>query len=381
MRPGDVLEGPEGETATVAAAPEPLSEARAVSPVQLAAAAYHLGNRHAEVELGHLRVRFLRDPVLEDLVGGMGLAVARLSAPFDPEGGAYGGHGGGRHAAAEEDCHGRVGAREHDSSRDSCRAPVRSCGSVPASGAGEEEAAGGARASGRSGNLPPAGALMRLLYAASPLRPTGSFAWSGGLSQYVLSGGVSDAGGLKAWIGDAVRLVLVPCDLPLLARCFAAAVRRDAGAFARWNAVSLASRGTRELLMGERETGASVMRMLEAGGLLDGFPDGMREGRVGYVAAYGLMAAALGLSGEDAGRVAGAFLWGAVENLALCAAKSVPLGQGAVQGVLLELLDGLLPQAAEEAMLLDDWELGACAPLLAIRSSEHESSPLRMFRS
>jgi urease accessory protein len=223
--------------------------------------------------------------------------------------------------------------------------------------------------------------LMRLLYAASPARPTGSFAWSGGLAPYLLSGEVKSSEGLKAWIGDAVRLMLVPCDLPLLCRCFGAAVRRDAGAFARWNSVSFASRGTRELFLGESETGASVMRMLEAGGLADGFPEGMREGQVGYVAAYGLMGAALGLSWDDRGQLAAAFLWGAVENLALCAAKSVPLGQSAVQAVLMELLDGLLPRAVEEALLLDDRELGASAPLLAIRSSGHESSPLRMFRS
>ncbi|MDR1038463.1 MAG: urease accessory protein UreF [Deltaproteobacteria bacterium] len=223
--------------------------------------------------------------------------------------------------------------------------------------------------------------LMRLLYAASPARPTGSFAWSGGLAPYVLAGELTDAAGLKAWIGDMVRHVLVPSDLPILSRCFSAALRRDDEAFARWNAAALASRGTAELLLGERETGGAVMRMLRAGGLLEGFPEGMGRWDTGYLASFGLMAAALGLSWDDAGNVAAAFLWGTVESLALCASKSVPLGQNAVQGVLLDLMGGTLPQAVEDAMNLHDWELGASAPLHAIRSSGHEESPVRMFRS
>jgi urease accessory protein len=222
---------------------------------------------------------------------------------------------------------------------------------------------------------------LKLLYAASPARPTGSFAWSGGLASYILSGEVKDAESLKAWIGDAVRLTSAACDLPLLLRCFACAARRDAAGFARWNAESLAAKGTRELLMGEMEMGAAVMRMLGARGLLDAFPEGFGRAGAGYVAAYGLMAAALGLGEPDARGVACAFLWGTVENYASCAAKSVPLGQNATQGVLLDLMGDLLPRAAEEAMEVPDWEIGASSPMLAVRSSGHEESPLRMYRS
>ncbi|MDR1039176.1 MAG: hypothetical protein LBR80_03235 [Deltaproteobacteria bacterium] len=406
MAPGDVLRDSGGELARVTAASEPLSEARAGNGEQLALVAYHLGNRHAEIELGPLLVRFPEDPVLEDLARRLGLPVSRLSAPFLPEGGAYGGHfaahgpGQGtaddrgrrhepsrRHGSGASGVHvtagdpGQAGSRDCPDTGDAEPRHSRERGLAEADGRdGVRRGVCGAFASGGAHSLRAADRLVRLLYAASPARPTGTFAWSGGLASYMASGEVKDAGDLSSWIGDAISLTLARCDLPLLHRCFLAAVRRDAEGFRSWNGVSLASRGTSELLLGERETGAAVMRMLDAAGLLDGFTEGFREGPVGYVAAYGLMGAALGLGEGEAVDLACAFLWGAAENLALCAAKSVPLGQGAIQGVMLGLM-AVIPQAAEEALRVADGELGASAPLLAVRSCGHESSPLRMYRS
>lgn len=73
---------------------EPASEAllvvRACSPLELLQAAYHLGNRHVALELGPEELRLLADPVLEHLLRGRGLAVARVEEAFRPESGAYG---------------------------------------------------------------------------------------------------------------------------------------------------------------------------------------------------------------------------------------------------------------------------------------------------
>ncbi|MDR3153692.1 MAG: urease accessory protein UreE [Deltaproteobacteria bacterium] len=391
MAPGDVLRAESGELATVAAAPEPLSEALAPDWESLARAAYHLGNRHAELELGKLWARFPEDGVLEDLVRGLGLSVRRLTAPFLPEGGAYGGNA---HAHSQE--HSQEHSQDHfrDHHNGSGRGSAQGRINAGAPFGLQDPARGGARAPGRleeggaRESFPepaaawPAGAgkLLRLLYAASPARPTGAFAWSGGLASFVAEGEVKDAAGLKAWISDAASLSHARCDLPALKRCFLAALAGDEQGFARWNEFSLASRGTRELLLGERETGGAVMRLLEAAGLLAAFPEGFRREGVGYVAAYGLMGASLGLAKEDAPSLLTAFLWGAAENYALCAAKSIPLGQSAVQAALLELL-GTLPQAVSAAMGMADDEVGASAPLLAVRSCSHEGSLLRMFRS
>lgn len=110
LRGGDRLLGSDGRVVEVVAAPEPLMEAASDDPLMIAKAAYHLGNRHVAVELRPGRLRFAADHVLGDMVRGLGLQVDEVDAPFEPESGAYGAHGGHGHSADGE---GR-GPRIHD---------------------------------------------------------------------------------------------------------------------------------------------------------------------------------------------------------------------------------------------------------------------------
>lgn len=110
LRGGDRLLGNDGRVVEVVAAPEPLMEAASGVPRQLARAAYHLGNRHVAVQVLADRLRFAQDHVLGEMVRGLGLPVTGIEAPFEPEAGAYGGHGGHGHSADGE---GR-GPRIHD---------------------------------------------------------------------------------------------------------------------------------------------------------------------------------------------------------------------------------------------------------------------------
>jgi urease accessory protein len=114
LRAGDKLVGNDGRVVEVCAAPEAVMEARSADPVLLAKAAYHLGNRHVPVQVGDGLLRFGRDHVLGEMVRGLGLAVIEIEAPFEPESGAYGGHGGHAHPHGHSaDGEGR-GARIHD---------------------------------------------------------------------------------------------------------------------------------------------------------------------------------------------------------------------------------------------------------------------------
>ncbi len=114
LRPGDRLAGNDGRIVEVVAAAEELLEATSDDPLALARAAYHLGNRHVAVEIGPGRLRFARDHVLGDMVLGLGLPVAAIVAPFAPESGAYGAHGGHAHPHGHSaDGEGR-GPRIHD---------------------------------------------------------------------------------------------------------------------------------------------------------------------------------------------------------------------------------------------------------------------------
>jgi urease accessory protein len=108
LRGGDCLRASDGRVVRVVAANEALMEARSADATALARAAFHLGNRHMPVEVGPGWLRFAADHVLGDMVRGLGLVVAEVNAPFEPEAGAYaGGHahhsGEARHAGVIHD--------------------------------------------------------------------------------------------------------------------------------------------------------------------------------------------------------------------------------------------------------------------------------------
>jgi urease accessory protein len=96
LRDGDILEGEEGTLVKVVAAPEAVLIVRGKSTHDLIRAAYHLGNRHTRLEVGSESLKIGFDPVLRDMLTGLGLDVTEAHSPFEPEPGAYG--GGHRHA-------------------------------------------------------------------------------------------------------------------------------------------------------------------------------------------------------------------------------------------------------------------------------------------
>jgi urease accessory protein len=89
LRSGDVLKASDGRIVQVQGRPEPLMEVRSVNIQLLARAAYHLGNRHAHVEVGAGYLRCERDHVYRDMLNGLGLEATDVDAPFEPETGAY----------------------------------------------------------------------------------------------------------------------------------------------------------------------------------------------------------------------------------------------------------------------------------------------------
>lgn len=97
LRDGDGLELEDGRVILVRAADEPLVEVRAGASMPLMRIAWHLGNRHLPAELHQDRILIREDHVIEDMLRGMGAVIARVRAPFNPEGGAYGEHNRSAH--------------------------------------------------------------------------------------------------------------------------------------------------------------------------------------------------------------------------------------------------------------------------------------------
>jgi urease accessory protein len=90
---GDGLILDTGVIVRVASRPEALLEIGAETPHHLARLAWHLGNRHADVQIAGEVLRIRRDHVLARMLVGLGATVTEIDAPFEPEQGAYGGHG------------------------------------------------------------------------------------------------------------------------------------------------------------------------------------------------------------------------------------------------------------------------------------------------
>lgn len=92
---GDALVLEDGRCIEVIAAQEPLLEVSG-DLVQLA---WHIGNRHTpcQIETGFLLIQ--DDPVIGHMLDHLGAKISKVTAPFTPEGGAYG--------------HGRTHSHEH----------------------------------------------------------------------------------------------------------------------------------------------------------------------------------------------------------------------------------------------------------------------------
>lgn len=95
LRHGDLLRGDDGRVVKIVAAPEATYRVDCATPHALLRCAFHLGNRHTQAQVGSdagtgfLRIR--KDPVLKDMLLGLGASVTEELASFEPESGAYGG--------------------------------------------------------------------------------------------------------------------------------------------------------------------------------------------------------------------------------------------------------------------------------------------------
>ena len=96
VRGGDVLVAEDGSLIRVLAAPQKVLQITACAehgtPFDLMRAAYHLGNRHVPIELQPDHLKIEPDHVLADMLRSMHMTVVEADLPFEPEGGAYGGH-------------------------------------------------------------------------------------------------------------------------------------------------------------------------------------------------------------------------------------------------------------------------------------------------
>jgi len=114
VRGGDVLVAEDGSLVRVQAAAQPVLVVRPCpqhgSPFDLVRAAYHLGNRHVQLQLASDHLKLEPDHVLAQMLRAMHLIVTEEQAAFEPEGGAY--------AMAHEHAHAHDHGHDHGPAHD-----------------------------------------------------------------------------------------------------------------------------------------------------------------------------------------------------------------------------------------------------------------------
>ena len=229
-------------------------------------------------------------------------------------------------------------------------------------------------------------ALLQLIWLASPALPVGGFAYSEGLEAAVESARIRDEATAADWLADQLHLCLSRADLPVVAEAITAWRAGDLARIARLDAWVLASRESAELRRQTEQMGRSLLEWLRIvrPQLVEGpaarwASTGSARTEVGltYPVAFALAAAASGAPVRDC-LLSFAFGW--AENMMQAAIKSVPLGQGAGQRILLRLAADI-PAAVDRAAALGDEDRQAFAPMLAILSARHETQYSRLFRS
>jgi len=88
--PGEVLKSENSQIfVSIQAAHEDVIRIRSENRLKLLKAAYHLGNRHVEIELHDKELYLLNDVVMKKMLERQGFEIENFQRPFSPEIGAY----------------------------------------------------------------------------------------------------------------------------------------------------------------------------------------------------------------------------------------------------------------------------------------------------
>ncbi|HAB77629.1 MAG TPA: urease accessory protein UreF [Gammaproteobacteria bacterium] len=213
------------------------------------------------------------------------------------------------------------------------------------------------------------GALIQAMHLFSPSLPIGAFAFSQGLEAAIESGRVLDSETLTEWCRGVMCHSLSSLD-GYYARLAYRAVSQSQ--FVEMNAELLASRETRELLLEDTLLGSALKKWA-----VDQAIDVPDATEYSLICLYGWIASRLDIP-ED--WMVASILWAWLDNQMVVAAKAIPLGQNALQGVL-KTLKPLVADCVQQSCLATGTVAHSTVPLLTILSAQHETQYSRLFRS
>jgi len=229
-------------------------------------------------------------------------------------------------------------------------------------------------------------AQLRLFQLISPALPIGSFTYSQGMEWAIEAGWISDKDTLTRWLESVMQDSHTWLEFPILIRLYEICRNNNdwddtaKSEFYHWNALLLSSRETSEFRQEEINRAKALYQVLYK--LPNHTPWLSLEANKKAVkhtqlAGYVIACTENNILLDDAME---GYLWSWLENSVTVAIKLIPLGQSDGQSVLYTLSE-MIPSIIEAAKKVDDNEIGASTPAMAIASSLHETQYTRLFRS
>ena len=221
--------------------------------------------------------------------------------------------------------------------------------------------------------------LNRLLQLCSANLPVGGFSFSQGLEYAVEMRWIHNPASTKDWISFNLKQSIAYTDLALLKRLQQALLEDNFASFHKWNQHALACRESNELYLADVAMGKALMRLLKDIQGIDSqhYAALIKQKEISFVSAFALSAYLFGL---ELNTMQSGFCWAYIDNQVAAATRLVPLGQTQGQNLLFELSEQV-EDAINQANQVDDDNIGASLPRLAMASAWHETQYTRLFRS
>jgi len=224
--------------------------------------------------------------------------------------------------------------------------------------------------------------LLPLMWLASPALPVGGFSYSEGLEAAIEAGHVSNEASAAAWLTDQLHLSLARSDLAVLAPAITAWRQTDWATLRELNDWVRTTRESAELRLQSEQMGRSMIEWLHSlhrySHVLTLLPKALQAPC--YPIAYALAMALHTPADASPAHGLYAYAFGWAENMVQATIKAVPLGQGAGQRILAQLVQHI-PVAVADALQRPADQRQSFAPMLAILSARHETQYSRLFRS
>jgi urease accessory protein len=225
-------------------------------------------------------------------------------------------------------------------------------------------------------------AFLTALQLADGTFPSGRYTLSQGLESFIQLQRLQGPEDLRKLLEDYVTLVVGPTDAVATASAVRAVEGDDLATLVDADLLLLSLKLAHESAMASRRTGHSLLRLacdLTENRTLDSYATEVSSGRApgNYAVVFGILAAALGLTADQAATVE---LYSFVAGLLGVALRIFGIDHTFAQQTLQELRP-VLRQAAGLATSTHYQDMGAFAPLIDIMQMRHERAHIRLFGS